>query len=150
MLDTLDIRVEREDLIPVRTHTTDAGLDLVSKDFVNLPAYTRVLVGTGVSVRIPKGYVGLLLPRSSLSKRGVVMTNSCGVIDSDYRGEIMASLMLVHPDPRVATLISKGERVVQLLILPIALPTIQIVTESDTYWNDTVRGSGGFGSTGKL
>lgn len=138
---------------PVRAHATDAGADLISTEDVELLAGIRYLVKTGVSVKIPNGYVGLLVPRSSLSKRNILMTNSIGIIDSDYRGEIMASLLYrgVRSDDFVARgevdkiRIDAGERIVQLLIVPIVLAEF-IPFEGE--WDDTERGSGGFGSTG--
>jgi dUTP pyrophosphatase len=94
----LSVKTDDIELMPKRMHPTDAGLDLKAKlDYV-LRAHQRVLVGTGVHVRIPEGYVGFLFPRSSLSKKGITMTNSVGVIDSDYRGEIMASLCYIRND----------------------------------------------------
>ena len=147
MVSDLEVRLERSDLEPTRANPTDAGLDLRSKFDVFLELGKRTLVGTGVQVKIPPGYVGFLIPRSSLSKRGIVMTNSIGVIDSDYRGEIMASLMYTgHEGPQV---IASGERIVQLVIVPSALPEVLVRYQDDEDWNDTARGVGGFGSTGK-
>jgi dUTP pyrophosphatase len=141
-------------LMPTRAHDSDAGLDLYADtDYVLCEGF-RTMVNTGIQVRIPKGYVGLLLPRSSLSKKYVVLTNSCGVIDSDYRGDIMASLMYVgapvgdHPGNSRQS-IPKHEKIVQLLIVPIELPEPLQYTGSLEDWNNTARGTGGFGSTGK-
>lgn len=90
----------------------------------------------------------MLIPRSSLSKSGIIMTNSVGVIDSDYRGEIMASLMYIG-GLQWNPVINQGDRIVQLVVLPILLvvPDVQDWTEEE--WMDTKRGTGGFGSTGK-
>lgn len=139
---------------PLRAHPTDAGLDLAAREEVLLDVRKRVLVSTGVQVRIPKGYVGLLVPRSSLSKNNIILTNSCGVIDSDYRGELLVSLMyLGNPETGIGIEdhrhISRGERIAQLLVVPIALPEVKVVYEDDEDWNNTERGTGGFGSTGK-
>lgn len=132
--------------------TTDAaGLDLSSKDAVLLHAGARTLVGTGVYAEIPTGYVGLLVPRSSLSKRCIYMTNSVGIIDADYRGEIMASLIYSPPSSDLDTgnvVITKGERIVQLVIVPYLNVDIEEV-EALSDLKDTARGEGGFGSTGK-
>jgi dUTP pyrophosphatase len=147
MLNELQVRIERSELEPTRANLTDAGLDLRSKETVHLEPGKRVLVGTGVQVKIPPGYVGFLVPRSSLSKRNVAMTNSIGIIDSDYRGEIMASLVYWgSPAPCV---IEKNERFAQLVIVPVALPDVLVRYQDDEQWNDTARGIGGFGSTGK-
>lgn len=125
-----------------RANPTDAGADLVAKSLTMLEHSVRTLVPTGVKVAIPEGYVGLLIPRSSLSKYHITMTNSVGVIDSDYRGEIMASLMYRGPEDYFY--IAAGDRIVQLVIVPIVLAQFKEVTELNT----TSRGVGGFGSTG--
>jgi dUTP pyrophosphatase len=140
----IKIKVTKYGSAPVRAHATDAGADLVSKENILLTRNVRTLVPTGVHVEIPPGYVGLLFPRSSLSKRKIVMTNSVGVIDSDYRGEIMASLMYLGELNKVQIQIDAGERIVQLVIVPIVLAKFIEVDELD----NTARGSGGFGSTG--
>lgn len=149
----LDIKTDDPDLMPKRAHATDAGLDLKAKDEYLLTAHQRTLVGTGVKVRIPKGYVGLLFPRSSLSKKGIIMTNSVGVIDSDYRGEVMASLCYTRNDighlMTAHAHIDKYERIVQLVILPIELAEPKVWHGTEEEWLDTARGHGGFGSTGK-
>lgn len=143
-------KLEHPACMPVRSNPTDAGLDLRAKMTYKLPINKRVLVGTGVSVKIPVNHVGLLFPRSSLSKSGITMTNSVGVIDSDYRGEIMASLMFHGVQGNCDTLeIQAGERIVQLVVTPIVLVEPQVMEWSDEMWYDTNRGSGGFGSTGK-
>lgn len=138
------IKVDREDLIPNRAFPSDAGADLVAKDTVWLQPFKRTLVPTGVHVEIPIGYVGLLFPRSSLSKHNIVMTNSVGVIDADYRGEIMASLMYIGNNESGEHVL-QGERIVQLVMVPIMLPRFVTVDEL----SETERGKGGFGSTGK-
>lgn len=135
--------------LPVRAHPLDAGADLVAAQDTILPFGVRVLVKTGVSVKIPAGSVGLLVPRSGLSKDYIVMTNSIGIIDSDYRGELLASLMFIG-DPREHTklehVIKAGTRIVQLLVIPISLPVFEVFSGDN--WTDTERGTGGFGSTG--
>lgn len=137
----MNITCEFDFCKPYRANPTDAGADLVAKENTWLYNGERKLVKTGVAVEIPKGYVGLLIPRSSLSKLGITMTNSIGVIDSDYRGELMASLMY-HGEHCYE--IQQGQRIVQLVIVPILLPEFNIVNKLDT----TARGEGGFGSTG--
>lgn len=129
---------------PIRAYPSDAGADLVARDTTWLQPHKRTLVPTGVFVEIPVGYVGILAPRSSLSKQNIIMTNSIGVIDSSYRGELMASLMYVGTNESGFTILS-GERIVQLLVMPIILPMFNIVEEL----TETDRGHGGFGSTGK-
>lgn len=144
--DDLEVRLEYSDLEPVRAHELDAGLDLRSKSNVILRKGERVLVGTGVQARIPPRHVGFLIPRSSLSKKHIVMLNSVGVIDSTYRGELMACLSYVGNEDWTA--ISGNERIVQLVIVPIALPQVLVRYIDEEEWNDTSRGAGGFGSTG--
>ena len=94
---------------------------------------------TGISVEIPLGYVGLIFPRSSVYKTGMLLTNSVGVIDSDYRGEIQAVFAGRKPAYNV------GDRICQLVIVPI--PQVEYIEVSEL--SDTERGSGGYGSTGK-
>ena len=132
-------------LIPQKATEHSAGFDLRSKHSVVLLNNKRTLIPTGVYTKIPVGYVGLLFPRSSLSKNYVYMTNSVGVIDSDYRGEILASLILNHPTEETFK-IEKYERIVQLVIVPV--PNISLVYTTQD-WDDTERGTGGFGITGK-
>jgi dUTP pyrophosphatase len=147
----LEYKTSNPALAPYKLYDNDAGFDLRANKEYHLYVKERVLVNTGVSVKIPKGYVGLLFPRSSLSKKGIVMANSVGVIDSDYRGEIMASLMFVRTSNDHLTMayqiIEEEERIVQLVIIPIVLAVAKEYT--GTNWNDTIRGEGGFGSTGK-
>lgn len=146
----MQTKLDHPACMPVRANPTDAGLDLRTKQTVTLKMGIRTLVPTGVSVKIPRGYVGLLFPRSSLSKQGITMTNSVGVIDSDYRGEILASLQFGGlPDNNTEIELPAGERIVQLVVVPI-LPVVPDVMDwSDDLWFDTERGAGGFGSTGK-
>jgi dUTP pyrophosphatase len=142
----LNIKIDEDICLPTRANPTDGGLDLVAKEYTVLKHGIRTLVHTGVYTEIPAGYVGLLIPRSSLSKYGVTMTNSIGVIDSDYRGEILASLEYTYKaGAELSYLIQKGQKIVQLVIVPILLPTIRLVSDL----SDTARGAGGFGSTGK-
>ncbi len=143
----IETKLTDPSLAPVRANPTDAGLDLKSAYDVTLTKGVRTLVGTGVHVKIPVNHVGLLVARSSLSKKNIILTNSVGVIDSDYRGEILASLMYLGGIFEAGDWIAltRGERIVQLLVVPIALPT-PVYGEQD--WFDTERGVGGFGSTG--
>lgn len=143
-------KLEHPACMPTRANPTDAGLDLRTKQTVVLQNGVRTLVATGVSVKIPRGYVGLLFPRSSLSKTGISMTNSVGVIDSDYRGEILASLQFNGlPDNHNEIEIPAGERIVQLVVVPILSVVPEVGDYTDEEWFDTKRGAGGFGSTGR-
>lgn len=143
----LKIRLKDKTLMPTRANPTDAGLDLRAAVAMLIPPFTPTLIDTGVSVQIPTNHVGLVFSRSGLAKLGVTLSNSVGVIDSDYRGNIMVSMMCnVEHDREV--FIAKGDRIAQLVVVPIVLPEIQVVDEDDEEWLNTARGTGGFGSTG--
>ena len=121
-----------------------AGADLyacMGQDNV-IPAGKTLMIHTGIAMEIPAGYAGLVYARSGLaSKRGLAPANKVGVIDADYRGEIMVALHNHSDDDQT---IADGERVAQLVIAPVPSVEFEAVDELD----ETVRGSGGFGSTG--
>ncbi len=121
-----------------------AGADLyaiLDGDLTIAPAET-VLVHTGLAMEIPEGYAGLIYARSGLaSKKGLAPANKVGVVDADYRGEIMVAL---HNHSATEQTISDGERVAQLVITPF----LSVSYEQAEELSDTVRGAGGFGSTG--
>jgi dUTP pyrophosphatase len=134
------LRLIPDAVLPTRAHPNDAGLDLyLAEDVVIGPAAGRT-VRTGIALAIPEGHVGLVADRSSMAKKG--LKTAGGVIDAGYRGEIL--IVLWNLSREEATL-SKGERVAQLLILPIATPAVR---ETDSL-DDTARGLKGFGSSGK-
>ena len=127
---------------PTRAHPTDAGHDLAASETTHIAPGVVTLVPTGVAVAIPEGHVGLLAARSSLAvKKAMTLANGVGVIDSDYRGEIKIPII---PLDGCHNLIQAGQKIAQLIILPIALPTVEVVAELP----ESVRGLGGFGSTG--
>lgn len=129
--------------VPAYQHDGDAGLDLCSTANVMVPPGERKVVGTGIAVVIPEGFVGLTTPRSGLAaQHGLSIVNTPGVIDSGYRGEI--KLILVNHDPSASVRISRGDRVAQLLVVPVEVVEIVEVDELP----DSERGQGGFGSTG--
>ena len=129
-----------EAVVPAYAKPGDAGLDLTATS-VKFDETTRKLkVGFGLAMEIPFGYVGLLFPRSSVHKTGLVMSNCVGVIDSGYRGEV-CSIFYV---PEGATPYAVGDRCAQLIILPYP----QVQTEEAEELSETARGAGGFGSTG--
>ena len=144
----LKIRLTDKSLMPTRAKPTDAGLDLRAAESKLIRSATPTLIDTGVSVQIPKNHVGLVFSRSGLAKHGITLTNSVGVIDSDYRGNIMVSL-ICNVDNDRDVFINKGDRIAQLVVVPILLPQVQVVDEDDEEWLNTARGTGGFGSTGK-
>ena len=132
--------VDDKQFLPKRANPTDAGADLMStQDFEIYPGEQK-LVGTGVATKIPEGYAGFVFNRSSQGKKGITIPHSVGVIDADYRGEIKVLLKNIGEDPYK---IQRGDRIAQLVIMPVLLP------EFTDIWNDTERGTGGFGSTGK-
>lgn len=120
-----------------------AGIDLRAMEGRTLIPSCPFLVGTGLHVAIPAGYAGFVYPRSGRGhKEGLILGNGTGVIDSDYRGEVMVSLF---NRSRYCIPIEAGERVAQLVIQPVEQPAIEIVDDLDA----TDRGAGGFGSTGR-
>jgi dUTP pyrophosphatase len=139
-----------EDNSAVPKHATDysAGIDLhvlniKDKDekLVNsLDKDTNYIVHTGVSIAIPEGYFGMLVPRSSWAKKGMTILNSPGIIDSDYRGELMIMVKFSS-----SVTIATNDRIAQLIIVPYAKTKFVKVEKLP----ETLRGEGGFGSTGK-
>lgn len=129
--------------LPVRATTASAGLDLSLAADVTLRNRTIAVVELPYKVAIPNGYVGLLTLRSSLGARGITIPNSVGVIDSDYRGNLKLPLSLLHDSGPI--ILRAGERVAQLVLLPVALP---MPVEADINADETSRGDGGLGSTG--
>jgi dUTP pyrophosphatase len=132
-------------VIPTRATDGSAGFDLTIRDFFEGEGSRVTTVYTGITVQIPSGYVGMLMPRSSLYKSGWELANTIGCIDSDYSGEILIKLKpngVSVSDPTNRAKI--GDRIAQLVVVP-CLTASEEVSELD----QTVRGSGGFGSTGK-
>lgn len=130
-------------VIPTKAHPTDAGADLTAVSY-EINEDTKVITyHTGIAVEIPEGYVGLIFPRSSVYKTGMVLSNCVGVIDSHYRGEILAKFYGVTDT--VEGWYFEGFRIAQLVIMP--YPEVQYV-EADEL-SETDRGTHGYGSTGK-
>jgi dUTP pyrophosphatase len=131
-------------LLPTRAHEGDAGLDLYACEAAHIGPGERWSVGTGLGVEIPEGHAGLVLPRSGLARdHGIALVNAPGLIDSGYRGELR--VLLLNTDPAETFRVEPGERIAQLLITPIATPT----PVEATALNDSARGEGGFGSSGR-
>lgn len=129
--------------LPIYQSAGAAGMDLCSTTDFGLDPLERRLVPTGIRLEIPQGYEGQVRPRSGLAlKHGIAMVNAPGTIDSDYRGEIGVLLVNLGQN-RVE--FSAGDRVAQLVICPVIQASLRVVTRLD----ETERGSGGFGSTGK-
>ena len=147
MKQTVRLKKLREDaIIPAYGTEFAAGADLyacMDKDITINPGCTE-FIHTGIALEIPTGLVGLIYARSGMAcKRGLAPANKVGVIDSDYRGEIMVALYN-HSDEAVT--VSKGERIAQLVIMPVDLCEYGFSDELDK----TERGEGGFGSTGSM
>lgn len=134
-------KVHPEAKIPTYAHEGDAGFDLFAIEDVIIPVGARVLVGTGIAMEIPLGYVGLIWDKSGLSMNHG-LKNLGGVIDAGYRGEIKAGVVNLSDE---AYTIHAGNKVAQMLIQKVERAEIQEVDDL----SDTTRGKGGFGSTGK-
>jgi dUTP diphosphatase len=130
--------------MPRYQHEGDAGLDLPSRVDLVIEPGERAMVPTGIAVAIPQGYAGFVLPRSGLASRhGIALVNSPGLVDSGYRGEM--SIVMINTDKRQAFHIKRGDRIAQLVIQRVE--DVAIIRGDDL--DETSRGAGGFGSTGK-
>ena len=135
-------KVRSEARLPERAYAGDAGLDLAACEEVSLAPGERAVVPTGLAVAIPNGYAGFVQPRSGLAARhGITIVNAPGLIDSGYRGEI--HVVLLNTDRKETFTADAGERIAQLVVLPVpevALREVDELSESD-------RGVRGFGSS---
>lgn len=132
-------------VIPTYGSLEAAGADIYAclDAAVTIPAGKTVFIPTGLAMEVPKGCAGLIYARSSMgSKRGLAPANKVGVIDSDYRGQVMVAL---HNHSQEDQVVNPGERVAQLIITPVFTPGFREVDDL----SETDRGSGGFGSTGR-
>jgi dUTP pyrophosphatase len=130
--------------LPSRAHAGDAGLDLHAAEAATIGPGERATVATGIAVEIPDGFAGLVLPRSGLAARhGIALVNAPGLIDSGYRGEIR--VLLLNTDRTEPFDVAPGDRIAQLVVTP--------VTEAETVevaeLTASIRGEGGFGSSGR-
>ena len=138
----ISITAESPDCVPKYASDHAAGMDLRANEPVELAPMQRFAVGTGIRVAIPEGYEGQVRPRSGLALRqGLSIPNAPGTIDADYRGEVKVILVNLGEEP---VLIRKGDRIAQLVICPVVRAELIVADELP----DTVRGEGGFGSTG--
>lgn len=129
--------------VPAYAHPGDAGADLVAAEAVRLEPGQRAMVGTGVRIALPDGYVAFVVPRSGLAaKHGITVVNAPGTIDAGYRGEI--KVILLNTDAEHAYDIAVGDRIAQIIVMP--APRARFVPVEEL--PDSVRGEGGFGSTG--
>lgn len=138
-------RLDPDVKLPTRSHPGDAGFDLYARAEARLTARGgRALVPTGIAIAIPVGYAGFVQPRSGLALRhGVTCLNSPGLIDSGFRDEI--GVLLVNLDPRMAFDVHKGDRIAQLVIQRVQ----DIEWDEVESLDETTRGLGGWGSTGR-
>jgi dUTP pyrophosphatase len=130
-------------VIPTYAKEGDAGMDLVATS-IKFDG-TQITYGTGLAIEIPEGFVGLVFPRSSIRKTDLSLSNSVGVIDSGYRGEIQATFNQKSLSKDGQILYGVGDKIMQIMIIP--HPTIQFIEVDEL--TTTERGEGGFGSTGK-
>jgi dUTP pyrophosphatase len=130
-------------VVPTYAHPGDAGADLVAAEGVRLEPGARALIGTGVRIALPDGYAAFVVPRSGLAaKHGITVLNTPGAVDAGYRGEIKVTLL--NTDRDTAYKVAVGDRIAQLIVMPV--PAVRFVPVEEL--TDSVRGSGGFGSTG--
>lgn len=142
-IDDILCTVDEIEFLPDRKNPGDAGADLKARCMAMIGPGETVNVPTGVKMAIPYGCVGLVFPRSGLAtKQGLRLANCVGVIDSGYRGEIGVPL---HNDSNETRCVEKYHRIAQLVILDVNLPEFMVVEALP----GSVRGEGGFGSTGK-
>lgn len=128
-------------VLPSRAHMFDSGLDLTAVSMTESDLFIEY--DTGLAVAIPEGYVGFVVPRSSVTKTGMMLGNSVGIIDSQYTGPIKLRYKRIDEDGLINPYFI-GDRVGQLVVVPILLDDAEFVDELPA----TTRGSGGFGSTG--
>lgn len=145
-MSSIPVKILREGaLLPTYGSPEAAGADLYAclEAPVTIESGKTAFIPTGIAMEVPRGCAGLIYARSGLAcKRGLAPANKVGVVDSDYRGEIMVAL---HNHGQVSQTVEHGERIAQMVITPVLTPAYQMVSDL----NDTNRGTGGFGSTGK-
>jgi dUTP pyrophosphatase len=130
---------------PVYAHPGDAGADLACSEDVMLAPGERRTVGTGVSIALPEGYAAFVHPRSGLAARhGITIVNAPGTVDAGYRGEIRVTLL--NTDAQAPVVLRRGDRIAQLVVQRVERVRFVVATELPA----SVRGTGGFGSTGGL
>lgn len=139
----MKIKLDEGARMPTRAHSTDAGLDIYARESRIVPAHGSVKFDTGVHIELPKGTVGMLKSKSGLNvKYGIT---SEGVIDVGFTGSLVVKLFN-HSD--VDYLVEKGDKISQLVIIPILTPELELVQSTDEF-NKSDRGDNGFGSSGK-
>jgi dUTP pyrophosphatase len=132
---------------PAYKHDGDAGFDIYSNEDINVPGGGVVLVDTGIRIAVPYGYEAQIRLRSSYAKKSILIPNAPGTIDYGYKGPVMVALRNTHP--HIAFHLSRGERFAQIVINELPLVKLKAVSKEEFFEDDTDRGEGGFGSTGK-
>ena len=142
MADSVDVLISAGET-PVYSHPGDAGADLIATEAVTLAPGSRATVGTGVAIALPDGYAAFVMPRSGLAaKHGITIVNAPGTVDAGYRGEIRVTLL--NTDTSVAYSVAVGDRIAQLVIMPVSRARfVPVETLPGSH-----RGESGFGSTG--
>lgn len=139
----MKIKLLDRNCVPTKAHSIDAGFDLKARKDTSVFPQDTEFIPTGVCVEIPVGYIGLLFPRSSISKTPLRMANSVGVIDSGFTGEI--KVPLYNTSEVEIRDIDRYDKIAQLVIVPLEDVSIEVVDEL----SESERGQGGFGSTGR-
>ncbi len=142
MIEVAFQRLRDDAVVPTRTYSGDAGLDLAACERVELGPGERAMVGTGLAVAIPDGYAGFVQPRSGLAARnGITIVNTPGLVDSGYRGEL--KVILLNTDTSEPFVVEPGMRIAQLVVLPV--PELDLVEVGEL--PESERGVRGFGSS---
>ncbi|MCH4184622.1 MAG: dUTP diphosphatase [Eggerthellaceae bacterium] len=129
--------------VPSKAHAGDAGFDLRATERIVLQPFERALIPTGLSIALPEGYAGFVMPRSGTALRnGLSIVNTPGLIDSGYRGEI--KVIAINLDAHTALTIEKGDRIAQLVVMGVPASQLKLVSQLPS----SDRGAAGFGSTG--
>ena len=131
-------------VIPTYAKSGDAGMDLIATSIIS-ETPSQITYGLGIALEIPEGFVGLVFPRSSIRKTRLQLSNSVGVIDSGYRGELQATFNKINNNSFSENDYKIGDRVCQIMIIP--HPIVELIEVDEL--SDSERGEGGFGSTGK-
>ena len=138
-------KLSSDAIVPTYAKSGDAGMDMVATKIIS-DTLDSITYGTDIAVEIPEGFVGLVFPRSSIRKTNLQLSNSVGVIDSGYRGEIQATFKKIQGvSNQTLETYKVGDRICQIMIIPHPLVEFEEVEEL----SNTERGEGGFGSTGK-
>src|SRR5690606_24627699 len=144
----MKIQKTRQVKTPNRANTFDAGLDFFIPDDMPWESFTiakgcHLMVPTGIKAEVPQGTALICMEKSGIAKRGLII-GAC-VVDSGYQGEIHIHLMNPTKD---GVMIKRGEKIAQFILVPLLLPTVEVITDRDLFDNKSSRGEGGFGSTG--